>query len=104
MSTTDGRPQLVAARKMPDGSIRYGKSGEIHADLFRPGENLYGFNDINMGFALPGRRFLTREQALEAVKRGTPEVAIKFRPPAAPRRILLGLCAVWAGYRQSQSR
>ena len=81
MSTTDGRPQLVAARKMPDGSIRYGKSGEIHADLFRPGENLYGFNDINMGFALPGGRFLTREQALEAVKRGTPEVAIKLRPP-----------------------
>ena len=81
MSTSYGRPQLVAARKMPDGSIRYGKPGEIHADLFRPGEKLYGCNDINMGFALPGRRFLTREQALEAVKGGTPDVAIKFSPP-----------------------
>ena len=81
MSTRYGRPQFVAARKMPDGSIRYGKPGEIHADLFRPGEKLYGCNDINMGFALPGGRFLTREQALEAVKRGTPDVAIKFSPP-----------------------
>ena len=78
---SNGRPQLVAARKMPDGSIRYGKPGEIHADLFRPGEKRHGFNDMKLGFALPGGCFLTREQALDAVKRGTPGVAAKFSPP-----------------------
>jgi hypothetical protein len=78
---SNGRPQLVAARKMQDGSIRYGKPGEIHADLFQPGEKSYGFNDMKLGFALPGGRFLTREQALDAVKRGTPDVAAKFSPP-----------------------
>ena len=80
MLMSNGRPQLVAARKMPDGSIRYGKPGEIHADLFRPGEKRHGFNDMKLGFALPGGCFLTREQALDAVKRGTPGVAAKFSP------------------------
>ena len=78
---SNGRAQLVAARKMPDGSIRYGKPGQIHADLFQPGEKSYGFNDMKLGFALPGGCFLTREQALDAVKRGTPDVAAKFRHP-----------------------
>ena len=78
---SNGRPQLVAARKMPDGSIRYGKPREIHADLFQPGEKSYGFNDMKLGFALPGGCFLTRGQALDAVKRGTPDVAAEFRPP-----------------------
>jgi hypothetical protein len=98
---SNGRPQLVAARKMPDGSIRYGKPGEIHADLFKPGEQSYGFNDMKLGFALPGGCFLTREQALDAVKRGPPDVAAKFSPPQ--RHGENGRCAVWAGYRQSQN-
>lgn len=51
---------LVVARKLPDGTIRYGKPGDIHSDLIHEGEEPNG----QAGFAKHvGGEFLTREEA-----------------------------------------
>jgi hypothetical protein len=63
------KPQLVVARKLPNGTVEYGQPGQIHADLPSMASGYRGVpsNDPNMGFALPGGRFLSREQALKSL-------------------------------------
>jgi hypothetical protein len=66
--------RLVVARKMPDGTMRYGKPGELHESLLDPSEhNQYAVDD-QMGWARPGGRFMTREQAAATVPEDSPAV------------------------------
>lgn len=89
-SAAKSGPKLVVARQMPDGTIRYGKPGQIHADLVsaeelarirNPGGNLadQGFPppEESMGFAQPGGQFMSRDDALDFVKRHEPVGADK---------------------------
>ncbi len=65
--------RLVVAMKNPDGSIKYGKPGELHSDL---GSTLpLGSDAYNkvMGFAQPGGKFMTREESLDFVRRNEPQ-------------------------------
>lgn len=59
---------LIVARRMPDGTIRYGLPGEIHADLYRVGdpEMTNAQVDASEGFATGlGQPFLTRQEAAD---------------------------------------
>jgi hypothetical protein len=72
-----GPPALVVARKMSDGSVKYGKPGEVHADLMSSKElNADGPTppeiEKAMGFAVPGGEFLTRAEALEFARKNEP--------------------------------
>jgi hypothetical protein len=66
---------LVVAQKLPDGTVKYGEPGETHGslvsgmDLGRLPES-YSV-DANMGFAFPGGKFMTREQALQTLDANT---------------------------------
>lgn len=71
--------RLVVAREMPDGTIRYGEAGQTHADLIRPeemkirdGEPWFPPPDSAMGFAEPGGKFMTRDEAAAFVKENEP--------------------------------
>ena len=61
-----GGANLVVARKLPSG-IEYGQPGQIHADLPSMASGYRGVpsNDPDMGFAVPGGKFMSREQALK---------------------------------------
>lgn len=76
---TGAMPELVVARKMPDGTTRYGKPGQIHADLIDPAEleqrPYFPPAKERMGFAEPGGEFLSRDQALARTKEREPERA-----------------------------
>jgi hypothetical protein len=62
--------RLVVARRMPDGSVRYGRPGDNHSSLvteqelaaarFTPRERAI---EKEMGFALPGGQWLNRYEA-----------------------------------------
>jgi hypothetical protein len=58
-------PALVVARKLPDGTVRYGKPGQIHVEILDPLE--YGVDPWRNGFAKPGGEFISREEAKKFV-------------------------------------
>lgn len=64
-----GAPRLRVARKMPDGTVKIGQPGELHADLIsdeeldRQAVGHVGMEESDMGFATPDGKFLTREEA-----------------------------------------
>lgn len=64
-----GKPRLVVARRHPDGRVEYGKPGQTHADLpsviRQKHRGLVRSVDPDMGFAVPGGEFMTREEALK---------------------------------------
>lgn len=68
--------KLVVARKMPDGRVVYGKLGQVHADLLGPIEKLTSLEKTGpqMGFAVPGGKFMSRKQALDWLKANEPEM------------------------------
>jgi hypothetical protein len=71
---------LVVARKMPDGEIKYGKPGDVHADLMTRKElNEDGPTppkvEQDMGFAVPGGEFMSRQEALDYATKHEPERA-----------------------------
>jgi hypothetical protein len=68
-------PKLVVARRMDDGSVVYGKPGEMHAALVRDGEQFVGNNKVadQMGFAEPGGPFMSRREALDFTRKNEPE-------------------------------
>lgn len=61
--------RLRVARKMPDGTVKIGQPGELHADLIsdeeldRQAVGHVGMEESDMGFATPDGKFLTREEA-----------------------------------------
>ena len=70
-------PQLVVARKMPDGTIKVGKAGEVHSDLMTAREvNADGPTpagiEASMGYADRSGNFLDRKQALDFAARNEP--------------------------------
>lgn len=73
-------PALVVARRMEDGSVKYGEPGQVHTDLMTRREvNAEGPTPPEiegaMGFAKPGGEFMTRKEALEFVRRNEPKRA-----------------------------
>ena len=71
-----GSPQLSVARKMPDGSVKIGKPGQIHADLMTNSELAKspippGVADA-MGYTDKNGAFLTRHEALDFASRHEP--------------------------------
>lgn len=70
------QPKLVVARQMPDGSVRVGKPGQIHADLIDADHfetHLAPPPTDSMGFATAEGKFLSREAAFEFVKENEPQ-------------------------------
>lgn len=66
-----GRSPFVVARQMPDGSVKYGKPGDVHFNLMSDNElsDSGSVDPKSMGFATPdGGQFLSREQAAAALK------------------------------------
>jgi hypothetical protein len=57
---------LVVAAKRSDGSVKYGKPGQIHSSLYEP--------EAQQGFALPGGKFMTRKEALDWLETNEPKV------------------------------
>lgn len=72
--------RLRVARKMPDGSVRIGKPGDLHMDLIgedetdRSSVGYVGLQEFDMGFAAPDGKFLSRSEAMDWVKEHQPEV------------------------------
>lgn len=64
-------PDLVTARRMPDGTVKYGKPGDIHFNLLSD-EELDGgkVDDSQMGFAQPGGPFMSRTEAAQSLGQG----------------------------------
>jgi hypothetical protein len=84
LAPPESQASLVVAREMPDGTIRYGKPGQIHADLVDA--NHFETHAAppptdTMGFAKPGGKFMTREEALAYVKANEPEGAYLAHEP-----------------------
>jgi hypothetical protein len=73
------KPQLVVARKLPDGSIKYGRPGQTHADLIeaRRAQDYKTIDDSQMGFAVDGGPFLSRSEAMDWFAANNP-AASKF--------------------------
>lgn len=68
--------KLRTALKLPTGEIRIGKSGQIHAELFKPGELEFGdAYEKATGFATPSGEYLDRDQARAWVEKNQPGVA-----------------------------
>ena len=72
-------PQLVVARKMPDGTVRFGKPGQIHVDLMTTKE-LGAASDSpevasSMGYANSEGKFLNRDEALKFAMQNEPKRA-----------------------------
>jgi hypothetical protein len=61
-------PGLVVARRMPDGSVKYGESGGFHADLADEHDRPL---DADLGFAQPGGPFMSRQEAGNFAQRAT---------------------------------
>lgn len=72
--------RLRVARKMPDGSVKIGKPGDLHMDLIgedetdRSSVGYVGLQESDMGFAAPDGKFLSRKEAMDWVKKHQPEV------------------------------
>lgn len=65
---------LVVARRMPDGTVRYGKPGDLHFNLLdeeddteRAATGHVGLEESDMGFAKPGGPFMSREEAAASI-------------------------------------
>lgn len=65
---------LVVARRMPDGTVRYGKPGDLHFNLLdeeddteRAATGHVGLEEGDMGFAKPGGPFMSREEAAASI-------------------------------------
>lgn len=79
-------PKLVVARKMDDGSVRYGKPGDLHPDLIDTIERRLEDGTViqegvpvpneQMGFATPGGPFMSRKEAAEWVRNNEAERAV----------------------------
>lgn len=60
---------LVVARRMPDGTVKYGKPGDMHFNLYGDDEleqqavGSVHMDQADMGFAQPGGKFMSREEA-----------------------------------------
>lgn len=87
----DTRPGLVVARRFPDGTIKYGKPGDIHADLIsdeemdRKNVGYVGIEEKDMGFAKPGGPFMSREEAAASIGKTGKLESVKYNegePPA----------------------
>lgn len=69
---------LVVARQMPNGTVKYGKPGDMHFNLYedhefeQKGIGSVGMEDKTMGFAQPGGPFLSREQAAASIGQREP--------------------------------
>lgn len=87
---------LVVARRMPDGTVRYGQPGQIHADLVDADhfeKNIAPVPDDDMGFARSnGSPFLSRDEATAFLDANHPEVSAKVdgRRNGAVRQIEAG--------------
>ena len=62
---------LVVARRYPDGKVKYGKPGQMHVHLVGDKDDL---EDRDLGFAEPGGKFLSRDQALSHVAKHEPKI------------------------------
>jgi hypothetical protein len=80
-----GLARLVAARRLPDGSVMYGKPGENHGMLLGTGHGKVDYEN-DMGFALPGGPFMSRKDALRWVDENEPGRAPVARGPASNYR------------------
>lgn len=65
---------LVVARRMPDGTVKYGKPGDLHFNLLdeeddteRAATGYVGLEEGDMGFAKPGGPFMSREEAAASI-------------------------------------
>lgn len=64
---------FVVARQMPDGTVKYGKPGDIHFNLLddaefeRKGPGHVNIEEKDMGFAVPGGPFMSRTEAAAAL-------------------------------------
>ena len=63
---------LVVARRYPDGKVKYGKPGQMHVHLV--GGDKDDYEDRDLGFAEPGGKFLSRNQALSHVAKHEPKI------------------------------
>lgn len=70
--------RLVVARKMPNGQVVYGQPGQVHSDLLGPIEKITSLESTGpqMGFAIPGGEFMTRDQALQYARTNTPSESL----------------------------
>jgi hypothetical protein len=72
-------PALVVARRFPSGEVVYGEPGKIHTSLLTKKE--YGGGDYpadieaQMGFAEPGGKFMSRQEAMDWAKKNEPALA-----------------------------
>ena len=72
---------LVPAAKLPDGTVRSGRLGQVHGDLFNE-EEMYGkegedkalIDGAEMGFTTPDGTFLDRKQAMKYVEANEPHL------------------------------
>lgn len=70
-ATQPGPQQLRVAAQMPDGSLRVGKPGQIHAELLGEDE-AHLYDTAKMGFTDPQGKFMDRQQALDYAKQNEP--------------------------------
>lgn len=88
IAETPPKPEpLIVSRRAPDGTITYGKPGELHSDLFNSDRAYELATDDQMGFSeYEGGKFLSRKEAFDLIKdreasvvsrRGYPEEALE---------------------------
>jgi hypothetical protein len=77
-------PKLVVARKMPNGTVVYGKPGDTHGALMGMDAPLN--YDTDLGFAVPGGPYMTRQEALRWVDANEPARAPVASGPASNYR------------------
>lgn len=82
-------PKLVVARKMPDGSVRYGKPGDLHPSLMGGTESAADRSHAldNMGFAEPGGPYMTRAEALAFIQKNEPDRAARLSEDGKKGRV-----------------
>ena len=81
--------KLRVAVKMPDGTVRIGEPGQIHADLLSEKE----MDDIKMqdqGFVDPQDNFLTRDQGHQLFEEANTKAVAGAAPTANPTENLTG--------------
>jgi hypothetical protein len=77
---------FVVARKMEDGSVKYGEPGNAHMDLMTDKE-IDGPGTVDpkaMGFAEPGGKFLSREEAAAALNQKGRLESVRSQEKVAP--------------------
>ncbi len=97
---TAPKKDLVVARKMPDGTVRYGEPGQIHADLLDEGETYWKKEYDQGGFATAkGEPFMSRKEAIAWVEKNQPEKFEKL-----PKTLKDGNGLEADGYRREGAR